>query len=242
MSSNAEPNQIDSIINVLALYSSPRSNRGLQFFSGIDGWILMANSSCVALSLLSAFLSRFSGNMRSKVVLLSYIFLAASELGFVVQALRSSFSAIKLVGRPVHSVLKTLGPPLNHDYELLLRLRSYDKPSLEFMSRRLTMEADQFRSRIGIFVGAIEKVGIVPLAVGAFITGWKFKEDTHPPLSYIVVGVAGMLLLYLLGVILTMSSSKLEKLADLVTMAAEKENETADCPELHSEGSALAGE
>jgi hypothetical protein len=56
---------------------------------------------------------------------------------------------------------------------------------LEYAAERLVLEAEQLRSRLGMLIGVVDKVGIIPMTVGTVISSYKFVAEANVRPSYI---------------------------------------------------------
>jgi hypothetical protein len=66
----------------------------------------------------------------------------------------------------------------NDDLNLIEELaRDYPQHHLEFAHASLTQRAEQLRIRIALIVGALDKVGIIPLAASAYLAILKLRKD-----------------------------------------------------------------
>jgi hypothetical protein len=55
--------------------------------------------------------------------------------------------------------------------------RSFRETDIQFAQQRLTLLGDHLRHRISLMTGSIEKVGLIPLGVAAFLTLQKLQAD-----------------------------------------------------------------
>jgi hypothetical protein len=60
---------------------------------------------------------------------------------------------------------------------LIVRLaQTYDRRDLEYALDRLTLEVTRVRTRIALLIGALDKVWVIPLAIGAFFPSESFSR------------------------------------------------------------------
>lgn len=118
------------------------------------------------------------GSHNSPVALLALILLFVSmvvatgyQLAIVVPELLKLRSAEKDFASP-------LSLQFNGDIDLISNLASdYQPQHLQYAATNFSLAAEQLRSRISLLVGAIDKVGIIPLAVTAYLSGMKALRD-----------------------------------------------------------------
>jgi hypothetical protein len=75
-------------------------------------------------------------------------------------------------------------------------LSRYSKEDLEFVLSITKLESQHLKSRIGLLVGSLESVGIVPLIVTTIISGYSLFADEKIP--YITWAAYGLLSLYVI--------------------------------------------
>lgn len=95
---------------------------------------------------------------------------------------------------------------------------------LEYAAARFSLAARHMRERISILVGALDKVGIVPLAGTAYLTWHKIQEDEKvyfDNIEFVLVGVLG---LYLLAIRMTFTVQWLERMTKLYDHAVHLSN------------------
>jgi hypothetical protein len=76
------------------------------------------------------------------------------------------------------------------------------------------------RGRIGVIAGAIDKVGIIPLAAGWLFSWSKFLQDAHVQSTSVDTYVAGLGVLYFLSIVMIATSYRLDDLAQVTEFAA----------------------
>ena len=88
----------------------------------------------------------------------------------------------------------------NDDIDLITELaRDYRTHHLKYAHESYSLMAAQLRSRISLLVGAIDKVGLIPLGITAYISGTKALKDGLIVFGGIEWVLAGLVLLYLLS-------------------------------------------
>ena len=86
---------------------------------------------------------------------------------------------------------------------LIARLnQTYEPRALTYALDRLTLVATQLRARIALLIGALDKVGLIPVVIGAYFPlRALFREQPPTPseLNWIIATAAGLGILYLLA-------------------------------------------
>jgi hypothetical protein len=80
---------------------------------------------------------------------------------------------------------------------------TYERHDLEDALDRVTLMATQLRSRLAITIGALDKVGVIPLAITAFFslrTLLKEQSPTSSELSWMMGAAIGLGIVYMSGV------------------------------------------
>jgi len=102
----------------------------------------------------------------------------------------------------------------NDDIDLIHQLtRDFQPLHLEYARNNFYLLSEQLRTRIGMLVGAIEKVGIIPLAATAYLSGQKAIKEGAVVFSEIEWIFAAFILLYLLAVHMVSVAQKIDRVA-----------------------------
>jgi len=103
-------------------------------------------------------------------------------------------------------------------------LKSYSKTELDLTIASLKLERDALEKRVGLVVGAIEKVGLIPSAITALVALMKLSEsgntsewtDWYVGATYVLLG------LYALAGFAHTSILRLDKMLRLIELALAK--------------------
>lgn len=155
-----------------------------------------------------------------------------SQLCSLAIAVRQIFGQFKGLLHPLETFFSSSNPIIVHDYSILTRALQYDYLTLEFVSKRLSSEAKHFRKRIGYIVPGVDKVGAIPSALAGILSVLRLTGNKELPLpswfqlpSGSLVGIiAGIGVLYASGLILTLASQRMDTLAQLIALAAERKD------------------
>jgi hypothetical protein len=85
-----------------------------------------------------------------------------------------------------------INPNIVRDHGALAKLREYDSATLDFVAKRLKLEASQFRKRITYIAPGIEKIGFVPSVLAGVLFFLKLMDSKdlpswlHLPLGFVV--------------------------------------------------------
>jgi hypothetical protein len=214
MKTTYEPAKMEELLKLMIEEWGAKSET--KYSRTTDGRILIASMTCLVLSIGFAFLSKYSRIPRVHVATACYILLGLGQLGCIVLTIRNVIAAVKLFPQPF---LSARGSDIKRDYALLERLREYPAPVLEYAAERLVLEADQLRSRLGMLIGVVDKVGIIPMTVGTVVSSYKFVAEANVRPSYIAIAAATVGVAYLFGMLLTGTSHRVDQLAQLTKLA-----------------------
>ncbi len=108
----------------------------------------------------------------------------------------------------------------NNDVDLINELsQTCEIHHLNFARANFVLMAKQLRERIGILVGALEKVGLIPLATTAYFAFIKFQREGVEPFSGIDWVFAAFAFLYILAVRMTGTAQWMEKISEIYEQA-----------------------
>lgn len=161
------------------------------------------------------------------IALILLIIAAASS---VLYELAVAYPIFKMLRHSEKSLSTPATQRFNHDIDRISSLaREFDKHHLEYARDRLGLISDQLRHRISFLVGALDKVGIIPLAFTGYVSAKKILADpriTSPGIEW-AFGV--LIALYLIAVHLLLVSQQLDRLVLIVKHAAnKKENDKSE--------------
>jgi hypothetical protein len=98
---------------------------------------------------------------------------------------------------------------------LIARLeQTYESRVLAYALDRLTLMAAQFRARIALLIGALDKVGLIPVLIGAYIPLRALVREQPPTpseLDWIIGMVAGLGGLYFMAFGLLLWAQRLDE-------------------------------
>jgi hypothetical protein len=229
--SSTKSDQIQELLNLLNPRPSTSSAKWWTLIDKIDLWlwsitvVAFAGAAAVA-----AYRSWFHACSHWSFRLV-YWLLIFGQLGSQITVLRQIYGQFKGFLRPVETLFSTINPNIIRDCVALTKLRDYDSGTLDFVAKRLKLEASQFRKRINYIAPGIEKIGFVPSVLAGLLYLLKLADRKDlpswlhlPPGS--VVGIAAAIsVVYLGGLILTVACQRIDQLAQLVSLAAGKEEE-----------------
>src|ERR1700722_1125252 len=113
-----EPAKVEKLLKLMTEEWGPKNQT--RYMKTTDGRILIASMMCLVLSIVFAFLSKYSRIPRAHVATACYILLGFGQIGVIFLNIRNAIAAVKLFPKPF---LSARGPDINRYYALLERLR-----------------------------------------------------------------------------------------------------------------------
>jgi hypothetical protein len=211
--------QLHEILDVLRQKPAGPKNHKTSL-STLQRILFVITITSVVGSVTIAMLSKISWIPLTSAMIWSLGSLGIGELGCLLMSASIAWSLLREISQPLSTVRN---PAIQVDYLRISQLRTFPVKELEYLSQRLQLEAEQLRSQFGLFVGAIDKVGIIPLVVGSAYTFWKWKHDAGLGSNFITVGLAGLISSYLFGMFLTVKSHRVDVCAQLLKLATSKD-------------------
>jgi hypothetical protein len=146
-------------------------------------------------------------------VLASSLFAMGYQIASLIPELAKFRNVEKEVSKPFLA-------EFNNDLDLIHELsQTCEIHHLSFAKANFALMAKQLRERIGILVGALEKVGLVPLATTGYFAFLKTQKDGLQPFSDIDWMFVTFAFLYLVAVRMTGTAQWMEKMTEIYEQA-----------------------
>ena len=146
-------------------------------------------------------------------VLASSLFAMGYQIASLIPELAKFRNVEKEVSKPFLA-------EFNNDLDLIYELsQTCEIHHLSFAKANFALMAKQLRERIGILVGALEKVGLVPLATTGYFAFLKTQKDGLRPFSDIDWVFVTFAFLYLVAVRMTGTAQWMEKMTEIYEQA-----------------------
>lgn len=111
--------------------------------------------------------------------------LIIGALGVTVLAIGSAFGIVREWRTMEADMVGSVGRNMSVWYEKVCRIRAtYPVDQLTFAHQYITSVANQARRRVSFFIGAIEKVGAIPLVASTVVALMKFSESGAIPIVW----------------------------------------------------------
>lgn len=149
-----------------------------------------------------------------------YALLTSSILATVYQAasLMPELAKLRNVEREISNPLLT---SFNSDVDLIHELSQVSAlHHLNYAKVNFALMAKQLRERISILVGALEKVGVIPLAITGYFYYLKAQQDKLTTFGGIEWILVTFVVLYLLAIRMAATAQWMEKVSAIYEQAA----------------------
>ena len=143
--------------------------------------------------------------------LTALVVVALSQVSALLYQFSFIFEGFKILKEPTRHFLEPVTKSSAKDYDLALSLSRFDKSQLEYAKSRLLLECEQMKSRVSILVGAIDKVGIVPVAVTWVLAAYKYFDKGALVFSEVDWLVYGLMGVYIVAVPILFFIHKLQR-------------------------------
>jgi hypothetical protein len=136
---------------------------------------------------------------------------------------------IKMLNPEKEMSFNLLLDTFNEDLDLINELsRTFEIHHLRFAKIRYQQEAKQLRERIALLIGAIEKVGIIPLAITGYVSYSKIKAGGAISFSGIEWLLVSFIVLYLVMVRMIFTTQWMENIAEIFNEALKSKEKNAN--------------
>jgi hypothetical protein len=194
-----------------------------QQFTRTETWLFGGLFGSLAACIVSALCFRFGWFPRNVSEFLSLMFLAIAELGFWAMAARNAWVGFRSADQ---TVTKVNNCSILSDARLILFCEILSTDEIDFLSKRIRLNAEHLRSRIAFLVGPVDKTGAVPLAVGLIWALLKAQDVTQAQKPLVIIVLSGLTLLYLVAMLLTMRSHRIDECAQVLELAVSRNVES----------------
>ena len=149
-----------------------------------------------------------------------FLSLLAQITGILYQ-LSFVYEEIRIFRAPARHFLEPVTESSAKDYKLAESFSRFSQTQLFYAKERLSLESTHMKARVGMLVGAIEKVGIVPVLVAWLFASYKYFADGEVMFEQVDWLVYGLLALYLVMLPILFFVHQLERYQLLVITALE---------------------
>jgi len=222
-------NNIELIFEYILTYDEKNRKKVELYQTKYEKYIFWGMFSSFLISLFIAIFSTyFNKDFFPEVLkLVSLLLLTTSLILGVTYEILFIYEDVKNFKGMTKTFLNPISASSEKDYEFSNSLMRFSKEELVYVSKRLSLEIEQMKKRISIFIGLIDKIGIIPFIVSIVLIISKNIEtikalyDMFYWLAYVFVGI------YIIGLMALTSIPKIERyilLLDTAIDMKEKNN------------------
>lgn len=106
------------------------------------------------------------------ILLLLLLFYVSVFVFQIIEFVKTSEDLKTIFRNPLTSSLEKVSEDCKRGVEFISRLQTLDRESISFVHDQVVHEHQAFASRVGLFVGAIDKVGVLPGLISLYIS-WQ---------------------------------------------------------------------
>lgn len=186
--------------------------------TGLQRWLLWLSLGSLGFGVLFA-LATYIWKTEYFVLIALLLVLASSVLamGYQIASIIPEVAKFRNIEREMSTPFLA---EFDSDVDLISELSlTCETHHLNFAKANFLLMAKQLRERIGILVGALEKVGLIPLATTAYFSFLKFHEEGLELFSGIDWIFSAFAFLYLFAVRMTGTAQWMEKMAEIYEQA-----------------------
>ncbi len=176
---------------------------------------------CIATFLIGVFLGGTTYFYRNKIFFI--IAIAALLTSIILMLLFQIVSAIPellKLKNPEKDISSSLLRTFNDDFDLINELSStFEIHHLRYAYNCYQFMGRQLRERISLIVGALSKVGIIPLAVTYYFSYSKIQLGNQVSFDKIEWFLVSLIFLYILAIRMTLTAQWMEQIAEIFNEA-----------------------
>jgi len=137
----------------------------------------------IILSIAFGFLMLFTSDFSESTLedIFNAVVLILISCFFIIYLVEQVIDVVNTFINPTTDLLKPIIQALEPQIELTNKLKKFKSSELQLVIDRLNFDTNRIKSRLGLLVGAIERLGIVPFIIALFFTSHKFL--TSDPMS-----------------------------------------------------------
>lgn len=211
----------------IVLVSKTRDARFRFYETPIQKWCFFIAVGALIMGVVIAFMAYFWKNQY--VVLAALIALLVSSLSamaYQVSSMLPDLAKLRNVEREISNPLLT---DFNNDMDLINELAQlFELHHLSYARANYVLMAKQLRERIAILVGALEKVGIIPLVITGYLSFVKTQKEGLVLFGGIEWVLVAFLFLYLFALRMTATAQWMESISEIyeqaITLRSKREN------------------
>ena len=202
--------KLETIFQDIWEHDGSTKEKARPYQNNFQKYTFWAMISFFILAILFAVSTKFIGPLPWQK-LIALVFVALSQISALLYQLSIIFQGFKVLKEPARHFLEPVTKSSAQDFELATSLSRFEESQLEYAKNRLLLECEQMKSRVSILVGAIEKVGILPVAVTWVLAAYKYFDKGALVFSEVDWLVYGLMGIYIIAVPILFFIHKLQR-------------------------------
>jgi hypothetical protein len=211
--------KLDSIFREIWEHDGNPREKGKAYLNPFQKWTFWLMFGFFGLAVIMALSTKIEIYDWQKPIALILVLLA--QITGLLYQLSFVFEAFKIFKAPTRHFLEPVTESSVRDFELAESFSRFTESQLYYAKERLSLESTHMRSRVNLLVGALDKVGIIPVLVAWILASYKYIADGSIVFEQIDWLVYGLLGLYLVTLPILFFAHKLERYLLLVNTAIE---------------------
>lgn len=211
--------KLDSIFREFWEHDKNSKDKGKTYLTPFQKWTFWLMFGFFSTALILALSTKVEIYYWQKPFALILVLLA--QLAGILFQLSFAFEAFKFFKAPTRHFLEPITKSSVRDYELAEYFSRFTESQLYYVKERLLLESKHIHSRVSLLVGALDKVGIIPVLVTWILASFKYIASGSIVFEQIDWLVYGLLGLYLISLPILFFIHQLERYLLLVNTAIE---------------------
>ena len=120
-----------------------------------------------------------------------------SGVFFIVCTLQQLFSLIRTGKNPSAEIFEPILNSIEAQNTLILKLSCFNLRKIEFAINRIEYDISRISKRLGLLVGTIEKLGIIPLGIAVYFSAVKFFDSDNTLELFHIIALSFILGIYI---------------------------------------------
>ena len=120
-----------------------------------------------------------------------------SGVFFIICTLQQLFSLIRTGKNPSAEIFGPILNSIDAQNTLILKLSCFNLRKIEFAINRIEYDISRISKRLGLLVGTIEKLGIIPLGIAVYFSAIKFFENNNALELFHIIALSFVLGIYI---------------------------------------------
>jgi hypothetical protein len=187
--------------------------------TALQKWLFISAAGSLLIGAILAIILIFWKHPYLLIAVLSFLLVSMLlALTYQIAVTLPDFANFRNIERGISTPLLS---EFNSDIDLINELaENCEAHHLNFAKTNYSRMAKQLRERISILVGALDKVGIIPLAVTAYLAYIKIKEEKLSAFDGMDWLLIALIFLYLFAVRMTSAAQWMEKVSEIFDHAS----------------------